>query len=167
MKKPALVLAFLIIASSGYAETLKGYIWESSISTIVVEGQAVRLLPETAISRPNHKDITANDLRVGWEVEVETRGDATSGLVARKVRVKNARFQEEDIEGIVDGVNHVRFFVDGDEIRLTKGAVPKELMPGMRFKGKGIRQDDRTIATVLKVKRSPVDYSAATSCLSA
>jgi len=61
------------------------------------------------------------------------------------VRVRNARFQEEEIEGVVDGVNHVRFFVDGDEIRLTKGAVPKELMPGMRFKGKGIRQDDRSI----------------------
>jgi predicted Zn-dependent protease len=145
MKKHTLVLAFLLVASSAYADTLKGYIWESSISTIVVEGQAVRLLAETTISRPNHRDITAKDLRVGWEVEVETRGDASTGLVARRVKVKNARFQEEDIEGIVDGVNHVRFFVDGDEIRLTKGAVPKELAPGMRFKGKGIRQDDRSI----------------------
>jgi hypothetical protein len=36
-------------------------------------------------------------------------------------------------------------FFMASEIRLTKGAVPKELMPGMRFKG--IRQDDRTIGT--------------------
>ena len=111
----------------------------------MVEGQAVRLLSETTISRPNHKDITAKDLRVGWEVEVETRGDVSTGFSARRVRVKNARFQEEDIEGIVDGVNQAHFFVDGDEIRLTKGTVPKELAPGMRFRGKGIRQDDRSI----------------------
>jgi hypothetical protein len=77
--------------------------------------------------------------------EVDTRGEASTGLVARKVRVKNERFKEENIEGIVDGVNHVRFFVDGDEIRLTKGTVPPELRPGMLFKGKGVRQDDRSI----------------------
>jgi predicted Zn-dependent protease len=35
--------------------------------------------------------------------------------------------------------------VDGDEIRLKKGTVPPGLQPGMRFKGKGIRQDDRSI----------------------
>jgi predicted Zn-dependent protease len=147
MKKQRLVLllAFLLTASSGYADTLKGYIWESSVSTIVVEGQAIRLTPETTISRPNHRDITAKDLRVGWEVEVDTRGEASTGLVARKVRVKDERFKEENIEGIVDGVNHVRFFVDGDEIRLTKGTVPAELKPGMLFKGKGVRQDDRSI----------------------
>jgi predicted Zn-dependent protease len=147
MKRQTLVFAllFLLSASTGYADTLKGFIWESSVSTIVVDGQPVRLVPDTMISRPNHKDITAKDLRVGWEVEVETRGDASTGVVARRVRVKNQRYLEEDIEGIVDGVNHVRFFVDGDEIRLTKGAVPPELRPGMRFKGKGIRQDDRSI----------------------
>ena len=145
MKKLTLVFAFLLlIAGSAAADTIKGFIWESSTSVIVVEGQAIRLLPETTISRPNQKDITAKDLRVGWEVEVDTRGDAESGLTAKKVRVKNARFQEEDIEGIVDGIDKEKFFVDGDEIRV-KGPVPKDLAAGMQFKGKGIRQDDRTI----------------------
>jgi len=146
MKRQAFVLAVvsLLAAESGYAEKLKGYLWEASPSAIVVEGQTVRLAPETAIDRPNHQDIAAKDLRIGWEVEVETRGD-DGNLVARKVHVKNARFQEEKIEGVVDGVNHVRFFVDGDEIRLTKGTVPPELKPGMLFKGRGIRQDDRSI----------------------
>jgi predicted Zn-dependent protease len=78
-------------------------------------------------------------------VEVDARGDETAGYVARRVRVKNARFQEETIEGVVDRVNHVRFFVDGDEVRLPKGQVPAGLKPGMRFKGKGIRLDDRAI----------------------
>jgi predicted Zn-dependent protease len=146
MKRHTLVLTLVwaLLAGNAYAEKLKGFLWEVSPSSIVVEGQAVRLGPDTTIERPNHKDITAKDLRVGWEVEVETRGDDASPM-ARKVRVKTPRFQEETIEGIVDGVNHTRFFVDGDEVRLTKGVVPKELRPGMRFKGKGIRQDDRSI----------------------
>jgi beta-barrel assembly-enhancing protease len=148
MKKTKMVFDVLVVcllaAANAQAERLKGFIWEASPSAIVVEGRTLRLAPETAVERPNHKDITAKDLRIGWEVEVETRGEDT-GLLARKVRVKNARFQEEDLEGVVDGVNHVRFFVDGDEIRLKKGAVPPGLKPGMRFKGKGIRQDDRSI----------------------
>jgi predicted Zn-dependent protease len=134
----------LLLAASAQAERIKGYISEASASSIVVEGQAIRLGPETKIDRQNHDDIQAKDLRIGWEVEVETRGEG-AGQLARKVRVKNARFQEETIEGVVDAVNHVRFFVDGDEIRLKKGAVPEGLKPGMRFKGKGIRQDDRAI----------------------
>src|SRR5262249_36244975 len=117
----------LLAAANAQAEKLKGFIWEASPSASVVEGQTVRLGPETGINTRTQKDITAKDLRIGWEVEVETRGDET-GLVARKVHVKNARNQEETIEGIVDGVNHVRFFVDGDEIRLKKGTVP----PGLK-----------------------------------
>ncbi len=146
MKKNAFALGvvFLLAAASAQADKLKGFIWEASPSAIVVEGQTVRLAPETKVSRQNHKDITVKDLRIGWEVEVETRGDDASA-VAREVRVKEARYQKETIEGVVDGVNHVRFFVDGDEIRLKQGAVPKELKPGMRFKGKGVRQDDRSI----------------------
>ncbi|HET6900598.1 MAG TPA: tetratricopeptide repeat protein [Vicinamibacteria bacterium] len=144
MKKTAfVVLVVTLVAARAQAEKLKGFIWEVSPSAIVVEGQMVRLGPETSIDRPNQKDITAKDLRIGWEVEVETRGE-DSGLVARKVHVKNGRLQEETIEGIVDGVNHVRFFVDGDEVRLKKGTVPPGLKAGMPFKGKGIRQDDRS-----------------------
>jgi predicted Zn-dependent protease len=134
----------LLAATSASADKLKGFLWEASPASIVVEGQTVRIAPETKIERQNHKDITAKDLRIGWEVEVETRGD-DGNAVAREIKVKQARFQQENVEGVVDGVNHTRFFVDGDEIRLKQGAVPKELKPGMRFKGKGIRQDDRSI----------------------
>ena len=146
MKKTvfAVLVVSLLAAASAQAERLKGFIWEASPSAIVVDGQAVRLGPETTIDRPNHRDITAKDLRIGWEVEIETRGD-DGALVARKVHVKTPRFQEEDIEGIVDGVNHVRFFVDGDEVRVTKTTLPQGLKPGMPFKGRGIRQDDRSL----------------------
>jgi predicted Zn-dependent protease len=146
MKRKTFVFALVVLltATASYAETLKGFLWEASAAFIVVEGQSVRLSADTVIERPNHQGITAKDLKVGWEVEVDARGDG-SGLVAKRVRVKNARFQEETIEGVIDGVNHVRFFVDGDEVRLTKGVVPPGLQPGMRFKGKGLRQDDRSI----------------------
>ena len=139
-----LVVVSVLVAASARAEKLNGYIWEASPSALVVEGQTVRLVPETRFERPNQKDVAAKDLRIGWEVEVETRGD-TNGLVAREVRVKNARNQEETIEGVVDGVEAKRFLVDGDEIRITKGTVPAGLKEGMLFKGKGIRLDDRSI----------------------
>ena len=132
MKRAALVVAVMCLpASSAQAESDKGYISEASASAIVVEGQTFHLGPETKIERQNHKDIQAKDLRIGWDVEVDSRGDG-AGLVARKVQVKDARFQEENVVGVVDGINHVRFFVDGDGIRLKKGAVPEDLRPGMR-----------------------------------
>src|SRR5262249_886412 len=115
----------LFVAQTTLAEKVRGFLWQASPSLIVVEGQKIRLAPETKIERDNQKDITAKDLRVGWEVEVDYRGDGE--LVARKVKVKNARFEEEKINGIVDAVNHTRFWVDGDEIRMTKGVVPAEL----------------------------------------
>jgi len=135
-----------LAAASAHAERIKGFIWEASPAAIVVEGQNVRLAPETKIERKNHPDITARDLRIGWEVEVETRGDDASGLVARAVSVKVPRFQPETFDGVIDDVKARTFFVDGDEVRLAKGqALPQGLKAGMRFKGKGIRLDDRSI----------------------
>src|SRR5262249_24962159 len=48
-------------------------------------------------------------------------------------------------------------FVDGDEIRLKKGTVPPGLKAGMPFKGKGIRQDDRSIE-LLEGQVSPASF---------
>jgi predicted Zn-dependent protease len=105
----------------------------------------VRISPETKIERPNHKDITARDLRIGWEVEVDARQEG-SGWVARQVKVKDARFQQESFRGVIDGVTGKTFLVDGDEVRLAKGEPPPAgLKPGMRFEGSGIRMDDRSI----------------------
>ena len=139
-----LAIACLLVADRGYAEKLKGFLWEVSPTAIVVEGQTIAMTADTDVDRQNHKDITAKDLRVGWEVEVETKGEA-GALVARRVLVKNARLQEEKVEGVVEGVASTHFNVDGDEIRVPSGTVPAELKAGMRFKGKGVRQDDRTI----------------------
>jgi predicted Zn-dependent protease len=138
--------AALAFATSAYADRIKGFLWEASTAAISVDGQKMRLTPDTRYERPNQKDITAKDLRIGWEVEVEAREDGDGGWTARQVKVKEARFQEESFEGIVDGITPRTFFVDGDEVRLPKGGSPPPgLKQGMRFKGKGIRLDDRSI----------------------
>ncbi len=135
----------LLVGTAASAEKLKGFIVEASPSLINVDGEKVALTADTKVERPNQKDITVKDLHVGWEVEVEAR-ETDAGWTARQVKVKDGRFQEEEIEGVVDGITPKLFLVDGDEIRLPKGAPPPQgLKEGMRFKGKGIRLDDRSI----------------------
>ena len=126
---------FLLATSSASAERLKGFLWEASSQAIVVDGESVRLAPDTKVERPNHKDITARDLRIGWEVEVDARQEG-SGWVARQVKVKDARFQQKSFRGVIDEVTPRTFLVDGDEVRLPKGqAPPPGLKAGMRFEG--------------------------------
>src|SRR6185295_13145770 len=97
------VFVSLLAASVASADKFKGYLWEVSPASVVVEGQAVSLGPDTKIERQNQKDITAKDLRIGWEVEVDAR-EYGSGWTARNVKVVEARFQQEEISGIIDGV---------------------------------------------------------------
>ncbi|HET9316716.1 MAG TPA: tetratricopeptide repeat protein [Vicinamibacteria bacterium] len=138
-------VVLLLAAQTAFAEKLRGFLWEASPQAISVDGDSVRLTSETRIERQNHKDITARDLHIGWEVEVDVRGEGQN-MVARQIKVKEPRFKEESIRGVIDGVNPRTFFVDGDEIRLPKGqAPPPGLKEGMRFEGKGIRLDDRSI----------------------
>src|SRR5262245_14843840 len=111
----------LLIGSNASADKIKGFLWEASPSAIVVDGQKVALSSDTRVERPNQKDITTRDLHVGWEVEVEAR-EGDTGWVARVVRVKDARFQEEEILGVIDGLTPKTFLVDGDEIHVPKGA---------------------------------------------
>ena len=146
MRRTAVLFAVLLLAGTdAFAEKLKGFLWEASPQAIVVDGENVRLGPETRIERQNHPDITARDLRIGWEVEVDARQEGTA-WAARQVKVKNARFQPENFRGVIDEVTPRTFFVDGDEVRLPKGqAPPPGLKAGMRFEGKGIRMDDRSI----------------------
>jgi hypothetical protein len=53
MKKQILVLAVvsLLLAGSAWAEKLKGYLSEASASSIVVDGQTIRIGPDTTIER--------------------------------------------------------------------------------------------------------------------
>jgi hypothetical protein len=61
----------------------------------------VRLLPDTRIERPNHEGITASDLRVGWQVEVDAR-EESGGFAAKKVKVKNRRNDDTKLEGVIE-----------------------------------------------------------------
>jgi Protein of unknown function (DUF3604)/Domain of unknown function (DUF5666) len=94
----AVSCAVLLLAeSTAFAERLRGFLWEASPSAIVVDGESVRMAPDTKIERPNQKDITARDLRVGWEVEVDARQEG-SAWVARQVKVKDAFYYVRVIE---------------------------------------------------------------------
>jgi predicted Zn-dependent protease len=134
----------VLLTSTAWADKFKGYLWQVTPSSIVVDGQPLGLDGETKVERSNQNDITTRDLRVGWEVEVDAREYGT-GLVARHVRVVNGRNQEETIEGVVDSIEKDHFSVDGELCRLAKGVTMPDMKLGMLFKGKGIRLDDRSI----------------------
>jgi predicted Zn-dependent protease len=146
MNRRALVISFvsILIAASASADKLQGYLWNATASSIVVEGTAVRLLPDTKMDRPNHDGITASDLRVGWLVEVDARQES-GGWVAKKVKVKNRRNDDAKLEGIIDSDPDGGLTVDGYPIQWKKGVEAPQVRPGMRLKGKGIVLDDGTI----------------------
>jgi hypothetical protein len=146
MKGRTFVVSFatILIAASASAEKLQGYLWNATASSIVVEGTAVRLLPDTRIDRSNHEGITAADLRAGWQVEADARQES-GGWVAKKVKVKNRRNDDTKLEGIIESDGDKGLTVDGYPIKWAKGGEAPRVVPGMRLKGKGIVLDDGTI----------------------
>jgi predicted Zn-dependent protease len=124
------------------AAKLKGYIWDIQGSVLTVEGVDVRLGPSTRIERSNHPGIVASDLRIGWEVEVELESEQEVPT-ARKVKVKNERFDDVKIDGYVVEIHPEYLEVDGRTVYL--GELDEEVVPGMRLKGKGTLLEDSTI----------------------
>jgi Zn-dependent protease with chaperone function len=139
----AICLASLSPGRPSLAEKLKGYIWDVKGSTVIVEGMDVRLLPSTRIERPNHPDITASDLRIGWEVEVEGES-ARKVLSARKLEVKTERFKELKVDGFVEEIEARTVGVDGRTLHWPQG-FSQQVTPGMYLKGKGTRLEDGSI----------------------
>jgi predicted Zn-dependent protease len=146
MSRRVLAVTFvaIFVATSAFADKLQGYLWSATASSIVVEGTAVRILPDTRIERPNQDGITASDLRVGWQVEVDARQD-TGGWVAKKVKVKNRRNANTKLEGIIESDGDGGLTVDGYPIQWAKGIEAPRVVPGMRLKGEGTVLDDGTI----------------------
>jgi Zn-dependent protease with chaperone function len=145
MIKKTFVAGFvsILVSTGAFADKLQGYLWNASASSIVVDGVAVRVLPDTRIERPNHEGITASDLRAGWQVEVDARQDS-GGWVAKKVKVKNRRNDDTKLEGVLES-NGDGLTVDGYPIRWAKGIEPPRVTPGMRIKAEGTVLDDGTI----------------------
>ncbi|HXV64879.1 MAG TPA: M48 family metalloprotease [Vicinamibacteria bacterium] len=131
----------LLVGENAFGEKLRGYVWDLGASSLVVEGVPVRTTAETRIERPNHKGVTFADLRIGWEVEVDgTRGG--DAFLAKKLKVKNKRFEEVDLEGFLEVRENARIELGGRELVWPQGAAPSEpLRSGMRIDGKGIVLD--------------------------
>jgi Zn-dependent protease with chaperone function len=158
MKRTAiryLTLAVVLCIASGnaFAEKFRGYIWDKSENMLLVESIPVATTAKTKIERKNHKGITFNGLRIGWEVEVEgERGE--EAFLAEKIKVKQKRFDDIDIKGFVEMREDGTVEVEGRRIVWPSDAKVPELRSGMQLDGKGIVLDSGAIQ-VKKVKVLP------------
>jgi predicted Zn-dependent protease len=139
----ALVWA-LLLPVSAVAEKLKGYIWEIRGSTLIVEGHHVDLTPSTRIERSNHPGISAADLHIGWEVEVEYNSEGEP-IVARKLKVKNKRYKEIKLEGFVDGFDEESLQIEGYIVHWNDEIRRADIAPGARIKAEGELLDDGSV----------------------
>ncbi len=138
----------LILPRQLVAEKVEGLILKNAkgalrvLDVVSYDKFLIPVTDSTKIVRKNHKDITVDDLRVGWFVEVE--GDS--------VKVKTGRFEEVRFEGFqerADGPD--RLIVDGQTVSLKESRVvrkeyfPGDLKPGMKTEVLGIRQENGTV----------------------
>ncbi len=132
------------MAASAHAEKFKGYLWDVQGRNLVVEGVSVELRPDAQIERKNQKDISAADLRIGWEVEVEgdRRGDR---FVAKKLKVRNKKNDDVKVQGFIGTVSDASIEVEGLEMFWPRTIERPALEPGMRLEGKGIVLDDGSV----------------------
>ena len=131
------------MAASAHAEKFKGYLWDVQGRNLVVEGVSVELRPDAQIERKNQKDISAADLRIGWEVEVEgdRRGDR---FVAKKLKVRNKKNDDVKVRGFIGTVSDVSIEVEGLEMfwpRMTE----RPARAGNASRGKGHRARRRSV----------------------
>jgi predicted Zn-dependent protease len=139
---PSLALATIAFAATpASAEKLEGVIWD--LGPLVVEGVEVVLLPETRFERKGHPNFSAQELRIGWEVEVQGRV-AGDGLVAEKVKIETERHKKVDVDGFIEFLAEDTFDVEGRRIRWS-GVDRTDIAPGLGLKGKGVLIDDGTI----------------------
>jgi hypothetical protein len=145
MRTHVFALLLLFPAGDAAAEKLKGYIWDLGESTLLVEGIPVQVSEKTRFERSNQKDVGFDDLRIGLEVEVEGRR-GEKAFLAEKLKVKNKRFEEVDVEGFIDRIEGTSFEVGARGVVLPSGTtLSAPLSPGMQIDGKGIVLDDGRI----------------------
>ena len=144
LRRFVLFACVLSAAASSDADKFKGYLWDVQGRNLVVEGTSVELRPDAKIERKNQKDISAADLRIGWEVEVEgdRRGDR---FVAKKLKVRNKKNEDVKVQGFIETVSDASIEVEGLEMFWPRTTQRPTLEPGMRLKGKGIMLDDGSV----------------------
>jgi beta-barrel assembly-enhancing protease len=134
-------IASVLSALPASAEKLEGVVWDTT--PLVIEGVEVVLSPAARLERKGHPNLTAQELRIGWEVEVEGDRDGDR-LVARRIKVKTERHKQVDVEGFVESLGEDTFEVEGHRVRWS-GVDRTRIQPGISFDGKGALIDDGTI----------------------
>jgi predicted Zn-dependent protease len=137
----AFVLGLAAAPAPSTAGELKGIIWD--VNPLVVEGVQVVLSPSTRFERKGHPNFTAQELRIGWEVEVDGRADGDRFL-AEKFKIKTERHKKVEVEGFVESLGEDSFDVEGRRVRWS-GVDRAAMQPGLVLKGKGALIDDGTI----------------------
>ncbi|MGH9322352.1 MAG: tetratricopeptide repeat protein [Vicinamibacteria bacterium] len=139
----ALVFLCCLESLPAQAEKLEGVIWD--YQPLIVEGVEVVLTPQTRLERKNHPGITPQELRIGWEVEVEGRVEGDR-LLAEKIKIETERHKKVDLEGHIESFSAGgdSFDVEGRRVRYS-GVDRNVLRPGMVLEGEGILVDDGTI----------------------
>lgn len=158
MNKALLVIAVsLQLAGTAFADKFKGYIWDKAEGVLLVEGFPVQVTANTKIERKDHDGITFQDLRIGWELEVEAdRGE--KAFLAKKIKVRRKRYDDTDIKGYVEMRPGGNVDVDGKPVAWAEGVAVPELRSGMQLDGEGIFLDDGTIQ-IEKAKVRPRGFN--------
>lgn len=136
-----IALASALSAAPASAEKLEGVIWDTT--PLVVEGVEVVVSPSTRLERKGHPNITPQELRIGWEVEVQGAVEADR-IVADKLKVKTERHKRVDVQGFVESLGEDTFDVEGHRVRWS-GVDRDRIRPGISFDGKGALIDDGTV----------------------
>ncbi len=125
-------------------EKLEGYIWD--VNPLIVEGIEVSLTAKTKLKRKNHRNITAADLRVGWEVKIDGEVEGER-FVAKKINVETDRNEKVKTEGYVDAIRDEYIEVEGRRLRWNQTLARTNIRSGMHIKSEGVLLDDGTIDT--------------------
>ena len=95
-------LSFLAAIAPARTEKLEGILWDVG-PRVIVEGVEVVISDQTRIERKGHPGITARELRIGWEVEVQGRRDGDR-LVAERIKVETERHKKVGVEGYIESL---------------------------------------------------------------
>jgi predicted Zn-dependent protease len=139
------LFAIWLIALPAEAAKLRGFVWDVNGESILVEGTRVELGPATRVERDNHPQVRTSDIRIGWEVEVESEGQGSDRVVAHKIKVKNRRFQPIKLEGFVERLDQDSIYTEGRRVHWPPGLGRDTIRLGMQLKGEGVLHDDGTV----------------------
>lgn len=152
---PVLLAVCGLSATSALAEKLSGNIWD--VDPLIVDGVEVTATSATRVERRGQPGIGPNDLRIGWEVEVEGKPMGEDQWVATRIRVRSGRDERTGVRGFVERLHPGGFDAGGERVRLGRLS-GDGVRPGRYVEGRGRRLDDGSVELeTLEIIDRPLD----------